>query len=253
MKKSSLFALMLLFISCQSRDQKSDRCQCDEIANLGNQIDSVRQSSTSNFEADGNLAIDAEIKKIIDVEGQVGVNFNNYNEMVKNTVNIITDKFPEITNLTRFELDFHCRFIQSICQDNSLSENEFNRLKADNLKSIHNLIQNLYLEKIKINSSKTIKNKRMGDVIKENPKNGFEKGDQPNIAREINSFELTIIINSGDRILINGKPANFINGNSSNVKKIEILEGERYEIIIGNCDPFIIPKVSKNEKITRCS
>lgn len=69
------------------------------------------------------------------------------------------------------------------------------------------------------------------------------------IDKKPKSFELIIITNSDDKVLINGRPAN----SSSTIKRVEIIEGERYEIIINNCDPFIIPKVSKNETINRCS
>lgn len=82
---------------------------------------------------------------------------------------------------------------------------------------------------------------------------GNNIGTQPNVQKNLKSFELTIIVNSEDKIFINGMPGNFKIGSSATVKKVDIIEGERYEIIIGNCNPIIINNVSKNEKITRCS
>ena len=105
----------------------------------------------------------------------------------------------------------------------------------------------------KIDESTLLKDSQKGDSKKEKDEGHISsplyKSDTKNTMK---IFYLTIIVNSDDKIVINGKPAIFFS-NSANVKKVEILEGEKYEIIIGNCDPIIISKASKNETITRCS
>jgi hypothetical protein len=142
----TLFLSSIFLLSACSQIQ--DRCNCDPMQHLGSQTDSVRITENSGYDANGKIAADAEIKKIIDAGITISGNYKNYDETVKITVNKIIDKFPEITNLQKFELDFYCTYLHIICKDKSLDDNAFLKLKIVKLNSIHGLIQKLLLERI---------------------------------------------------------------------------------------------------------
>ena len=263
MNNKLFFLFIILIVSCTSEQPKNDRCACETNQSIGSQTDSVRLSKTSGYDVKGEASVDAEIKKIMNGNVKISGGYKDYDETVKITVSTIIDKFPEITDFTRYKFTMLCTYVNIICKDTSLSDSEFLKKKEIKLNQIDSLIQDLYLEKIKMRENKTVipiikSDYKSEKKVAENPrKEIFTKRveDIPisNNSKAPKTFELSIIINADDKILINDKPAIFLNGSTSNFKKVEITEGVRYEVKIGNCEPVIISNPLKNERIIRCS
>ena len=145
LKYSTCLILIFLFGACQKNE---DRCECDSNGNIGEQTDSVLQKSTKSIIAGGKIEANAEIRKTINLKVNPGIEYKVDDETVKSTTHKIKDLYPDITTLIRFQLDAHCRYVQDICKQETISNTEFYNLKGKDRQRRDSIIEKLILDKI---------------------------------------------------------------------------------------------------------
>ena len=145
LKYSTCLILIFLFGACQKNE---DRCECDSNGNIGEQTDSVLQKSTKSIIAGGKIEANAEIRKSINLKVNPGIEYKVDDETVKSTTHKIKDLYPDITTLIRFQLDAHCRYVQDICKQETISNTEFYNLKGKDRQRRDSIIEKLILDKI---------------------------------------------------------------------------------------------------------
>ena len=160
LKYSTFLILIFLFGACQ---KKEDRCECDSNGNIGEQTDSVLQKSTKSIIAGGKIEANAEIRKTINLKVNPGIEYKVDDETVKSTTHKIKDLYPDITTLIRFQLDAHCRYVQDICKQETISNSEFYNLKGKDRQRRDSIIEKLILDKI----NKPNNDSRTGQKVKD--------------------------------------------------------------------------------------
>lgn len=147
--------LSLYFTSCSERKKL---CECHPIENLGEQNTTTASRQGHDIKSKLDIGAEAKIREIINVNFGIGVNYEDYDTVLKTTTIKIIDSYPDITNLQRFELDFYCRYVAIICQNESFDNAKISELKATKLQTIHQLLEGLLLEKIRIKKTDHISN-----------------------------------------------------------------------------------------------
>ncbi len=266
----ALVLMAILIFGCMNKES-NNQCACTIKEIVDTKKGKEQKNSNQTWEAQAGAELEALVKKVVDAKIDISGSYSNSNSKIEEVYSEISIANPQITQKANLYRTVSCAYYEIVCQDKSLNDKDKSaKLKeviAGFEKNIHNILNEEKLEKTEIKQDVIINkpettlnskaqnqnNQQASGVFDENLKDNDNNRTQPNTQKNLKSFELTIIVNSGDKILINGQPATFNIGTSSTIKKVEIIEGERYEIIIGNCDPIIINKVSKNQKITRCS
>lgn len=144
---------LTLFVSCKdiSDTNIQDRCLCPlEEVSIKDKTDSLRkeESNQNSRGINGGGLLDKKVLKFFSAE--LNASYNNTEERfsVQTIIQKTSNEFPQISNFQVFKSDMYCALISVYCRDSSITNEELNRLKIEELLKVEQQIEALLLAKI---------------------------------------------------------------------------------------------------------